>query len=110
MWCETYNGLSTVDLLPFGDARASKIDETLIHLAALGNDDHLGNAGRSGGVLGVGEPSRHGSLARLLERDDMEVDFAMGLLDDANGKLDLDARERVEGVREVDRHGDSEEG
>jgi hypothetical protein len=100
------NGLGTVSLLPLGDARPRKIDETLPHLAARSNDYHVCNTGRSGIVLRVGEPRGHDSLARLLKRDDMEVDFAIGLLNDANGNLDFHAGERVEGVREVDRHGE----
>lgn len=94
-----------MNLDPLGDLGSVEVDQTLIDLATGSDNYHLGDTVRSRGVLGVGKPCSHLSLAGLLQGDDVEVDFAMSSLDDGNGQLNLDARERIEGVGEVGRHG-----
>lgn len=66
--------------------------------SALGDDHDIGHTSGPG-RLRVGEPRHHLGLARLLQGDDIEEEvFAMGLLDDGDGLLDLGSREGVEGM------------
>lgn len=105
---DTHNRLHAVQGLPVGDAARLEVDEAIIDGAARGNDDNVCYSGGSRRAHWVGQPGLHFLLARLVQRDDVEEDIAMRLLDDGDGGLDLVVGERVERVWE--RHDGGAEG
>lgn len=96
-----YDGLLAVQQLPTDDLGLGEVNEAIVDLAAGGNDDDIGDTLGTRGRLGGSEPGRHLSFSRLLEGHDIEVELAMGLFDDVDGRLDLGQREGVKGVGDV---------
>jgi hypothetical protein len=97
----TYNRLKTIQLLPLGHLLDLEVNKTIIDLAVRKDDDNISNSSRTVAVGRMLEPSKHLSLARLVQRDDVEVAWSgMVLLDNVDGSRDLIGRERIERVRE----------
>lgn len=96
-----YDGLLAIQQLPADDFGLGKVDEAIVDLAAGSNDDDIGDTLGTRGRLGSGEPCRHLGLSRLLEGHNIEVELAMGLFDNVDGRLDLGQREGVKGVGDV---------
>jgi hypothetical protein len=96
-----HDGLLAIQQLPLDDLGLGEVDETVVDLAAGGNDDDVGDTLGTRGCLGSGEPGRHAGLSGLLEGHNVEVKLAMGLFDDVDGRFDLGQREGVKGVGDV---------
>jgi hypothetical protein len=65
------------------------------------NDDNFCNTSRPGTAGGIGKPGNHLSLARLLERYDVEVDcITMLFAHNRGSQADFLSAERIEGMRD----------
>lgn len=94
----THNWLQAIQFLPVRNGAQLEIDQAIVYLAAGSNDDDVCYSCRPGSLGRVSQPGRHVGLTRLVQRNNVEEDMAMSLLDDGDCSLDLVKRERVEGV------------
>jgi hypothetical protein len=79
-----------------------QVDETIVDMAfAISgiNNNNFCNTSRPGAAGWIGEPGDHLSLARLLERYDVEVDcIAMLFAHNRGSEANFLSAERVEGM------------
>lgn len=70
---ETYNRLKTIQLLPLGHLLSPEVNKTIIDLSIRKNNNNISNSSRTVAIRRMLKPSKHLSLARLMQRDDVEV-------------------------------------
>jgi hypothetical protein len=88
----TYNWLRSFKELPLGDLWPSQINQAIVYLATLLDDNDISYTGGKTSLVWAFKPCQHLSLARLVQRHNIEEAITMGLLDDVNGNLDLGRR------------------
>lgn len=92
------DGLDPLRVLPFDNLLLVQIDDAVVDLALWRNGDDIGTAGRTRCLLGVCEPGQHLGLARLIQGDGMEIERAIFLPDQGDGRVDFGGRQGIEGV------------
>jgi hypothetical protein len=86
-------------MLPLDDLALLQVYQPVVHLPARCDDNDICNPDWQRGTVGLLEPGLHLGLARLMERDNVEVDIAVGFLDCCYGCLDLGEGQGIKGMR-----------